>query len=63
MGSNLTTRDVARHFGVAVQTVCVWCAKGWLKAIKLGRDWVIERVDMESFRLPTRGRPLAKGRG
>jgi excisionase family DNA binding protein len=53
----LTTLEVADRFGVTPFAVAYWIRNGRLKAQKLGKTWVIDEADLESFKRPPAGRP------
>jgi excisionase family DNA binding protein len=41
--------EVAQYLGVERTTVQRWCRSGYLKAIKIGRDWRIRRAALEDL--------------
>ncbi len=45
----LTPEDIANELGVSVDTVRNWINRKRLVAIKIGRDWRIDRRDYERF--------------
>jgi excisionase family DNA binding protein len=56
----MTTQEAAAALGVTVGRIRQLLGTAQLPGRKLGRDWVIRRVDLERFKaLPpgTRGRP------
>lgn len=59
MSNNLLTTDqVATIHGVTRGSVIKWIADGYLKAEKVGRDYLIKKEDAESYeRRPITGRP------
>ncbi len=47
----LTAEEVAEMLSVSVDTVRIWCTrkKNKLPAFKIGREWRIERADLDRF--------------
>lgn len=58
----LTTAQAAELVDRPTVTVRQWCRKGWLKAEKVGRDWLINPKDLERFTPRKPGRPAAAAR-
>lgn len=54
----LTTRDLAKRYGVETITAIKWCErKLFPNAHKHGRDWAVPESDLLKFKLPKRGKP------
>lgn len=45
----LTTQQASQYLGVTPQRVLALIHSGRLPAVKLGRDWLIARQDLEKF--------------
>jgi excisionase family DNA binding protein len=45
----LTVTEVARHLRVGPYTVYRYIKRGWLKAHRPARDWLISESDLEDF--------------
>lgn len=45
----LTVQEVAQLVQMTEATVRTWIRDNQLRAIKFGRDWRIERIDLENF--------------
>ena len=43
------SEEVAEYLGVERTTVQRWCRSGYLRGIKIGRDWRIHRDALEDF--------------
>jgi excisionase family DNA binding protein len=58
-GRLLTITETAERLGLSIAMVRRYCADGKLPAKKIGRDWVIQRRDVEYFAATPRhsGRP------
>jgi len=56
----LTTDDFAAAVGVCRRTVLRWCESGKLAARKTGRDWIIDRGEVD--RIGARPAPKVKGK-
>jgi len=54
---NLTTAQAARLRNVDPSTIRRWCESEKLKAIKMGRDWIIDSDDLAEFQPAKVGRP------
>lgn len=46
----LTTKQAAEELGLSTARVLILIAQKRLKAEKYGRDWIIERTDLEEFK-------------
>lgn len=58
MEEYLTTQAVAKMHGVTRGTVNNWIKNKWIKARKVGRDYLIEKTDAQQYkRRPITGRP------
>src|SRR5579859_5469167 len=44
--SYLVVEEISRRLGAPESTVRRWCANGTLKAVKQGKQWVIDEADM-----------------
>ncbi len=53
----LTTSQAADSLGVTPQRVRALIVAGRLKAVKVGRDWLIEPPDLEAVKVRKAGRP------
>jgi excisionase family DNA binding protein len=53
----LTTTEAAAALGVTPQRIRALIAAGRLRAVKVGRDWLIRPPDLEAVRVRTSGRP------
>jgi excisionase family DNA binding protein len=49
MNDYLTTKEIAKNFGVNIITVRRWIDKKMLTAYKFGKDFRIKRSDFELF--------------
>lgn len=58
---NLTTKDVAESLGITRIRVIQLCQRGTMPCEKVGRDWIINRKDLESFVPRKAGRPKKQG--
>ncbi len=53
----LTTTDAANKLGVTPRRVQALIASGRLKAHRIGRDWLISSLELESVKVRRPGRP------
>jgi len=60
MNDYLTTAQAAEELGVTAARVRQLILSGSLPAKKIGRDWAIERDDLELVRERKLGRPFQK---
>jgi len=44
----VTTVQASNILGISDELVRLWCRDGKIPAIKLGKTWVIKRVDLEN---------------
>lgn len=51
----MTTKQAAAALGIQPRTVAKYIKRGLLKAQLLGRDYVIEQVEIERFQRERRG--------
>jgi excisionase family DNA binding protein len=59
----MTTTQAAAVIGTTQATVRVWCNEDRFKgAIKAGRDWLIPKDEVKTFKPRPRGRPRKSGR-
>ena len=56
----LTTHQAATRRGVSVKTIQSWIAKGWLRAHKMTRDYLIEVKALDAVKVGSVGRPKKK---
>jgi len=49
MGEYLTTKEVAKLLKVEEITVRRWILRGWLPAIRFGREFRIKKEDLEKY--------------
>lgn len=47
--SNFSVKEVAEFLGKDPKTIRRWIKAGELRAMKLGRDWLISREDLKRF--------------
>ena len=52
----MTVNDVAAELKVPLRTVQYWCRYGHLPAKKFGRDYMVRRSELVTFKPPRRGR-------
>lgn len=52
--ASLSTRDLARAFGVSKKTISTWTSSGWLPAPRLHRGDAIRTIGLHHYRAPTR---------
>ena len=45
----MTATEVADFLRLDIQTIRAWCRSGKLKAVKLGKDWKIDKDDVDDF--------------
>ena len=57
MDKLLTTKEVAKKLNVSERRIRQFIAQGRLPAIKLGRDWIISKDDLEKVKGRKAGRP------
>lgn len=64
MSEILTPIEAAKILGLAQSGVCRYCQSGRLKATKVGRQWLIDRKDLDAFakKARPRGNPNFKRR-
>ncbi len=53
-----TTKYTAKFLGITPGRVRQLIKIEKLKAVKIGRDWMVNDKDLEVFKLPKRGRPF-----
>jgi len=53
--SPLTSAEAAERLGISVSTVKVMIGDGRLRAVKFGRDWLIDPADLPGVTLLPRG--------
>lgn len=58
----INTKEAARILGVTPTHARRYCATGQLPCRKVGRDWLIRRVDVERFVRPPAGRRPSRPR-
>lgn len=59
----LTTDDVAKLFGVSSRRVRMLIQAGRLPAVRVGRDWLVDRKDVALVRHRSPGRPSKRRSG
>lgn len=57
MSGLLTVNEAAAHLGLAASTVRAMCARGKLPAQRIGRDWLINRADLDTLQRKPAGNP------
>ena len=63
MEQYLTTEQAAKLKGVSQSSMARWCADGWLKrCVKVGKTWLIDKAELETFEPPKRGPKPKRGR-
>jgi len=60
MSDLLTTKEAARELRVSVRRIQALIGAGKLPAQKIGRDWIISKVDLDLVRVRKPGRPPKK---
>jgi excisionase family DNA binding protein len=58
----LTTQQAADILGVGASTVRAWAASGRLRAVKLGKTYILTERDVRAFQKPRPGRPRGSRR-
>ena len=53
----LNTSQAAKALGVSVRRVQAMCESGRLPAVKIGRDWIIKKTDLNLVSIRKPGRP------
>lgn len=48
MSKPLTVEQVAEHLGVSIETVRRWIRTGRLRAVRIGRAWLIKQAAVEA---------------
>ena len=56
----ISTNEAAKELGVTTIRVRALIRDGRLPAQKIGRDWIIRRVDLDLVRVRKPGRPAKK---
>lgn len=56
----ITADEAAAYLNRSGTAVRVYCREGLLPAVKVGRDWIIKKEDLEAFTPPKRGRPKTR---
>jgi excisionase family DNA binding protein len=52
----MTTEEAAKYLGIDESMVRRYCRQEKISAIKVGRDWLIEKAALDSFEPQPRGR-------
>ena len=52
----LTTAEAGQRLGVVAHTIRTWISQGRLRALKVGRSWVVEESAVAELEVPRRGR-------
>lgn len=56
MGNEMTTGELAKRWGKTPQYIRLLCREGYLKARKIGRDWIIDRRNIEEHEKARNGK-------
>ena len=56
----MTASEAAEFLGLTAQDLCYHCAKGNIRAVKVGRHWILRFRDVEHWR-PNPPGPRPKG--
>jgi excisionase family DNA binding protein len=56
----ITPEDAAKELNVSTRQVYRYCRDGLLPAVKIGRQWLIERTDFDKFKELPRPKPGPK---
>lgn len=56
----LTTTQAATELGIQPGSVKKLCQRGVLKAERIGRDWLVEKIELERYKEARRGRGRPK---
>jgi excisionase family DNA binding protein len=59
-GEMISTNDAAKELNITAMRVRALISAGRLPAQKIGRDWIIRRVDLDFVRVRKPGRPPKK---
>jgi excisionase family DNA binding protein len=59
-GEMISTSEAAKELGVTTIRVRALISAGRLPALKIGRDWIIRRSDLDLVRVRKPGRPSKK---
>ncbi len=58
----LTTPQAAAQLGIGSAYVAQLCAAGRIKAVKVGRDWLLTPAALSAYRARARGAGRPKGK-